>query len=132
MSRRDCASPERLSAFVLGKLPAPELTVVAEHLDVCPECDEQTAELDEMANAVVCELGQIPSSHPGTDHVETGPDAVLKPPSAAATESWGEFRIAREIGRGGMAVSTTDTTAFCICALILKSLAPRPSWEDAS
>ena len=104
MSRLDCPSPDRLSAFVLGKLPAPELTAVAEHLDVCPECEEKTAELDGMADAVVCELRQIPSSHPVTDHVETGPNAVEEAASAAATESWGEFRIVRELGRGGMGV----------------------------
>ena len=107
MSRSACPSLETLAAFALGKLPEPELSAVAEHLDVCSECEEQAARLDGMADAVVSELRRISGSSVGTDD-----DAESDAPgpgertgtAPAAIESWGEFRIVRELGRGGMGV----------------------------
>jgi WD40 repeat protein/tetratricopeptide (TPR) repeat protein len=105
MSRTDCPSLDTLSDFVLGKLSISELGTVAEHLDVCPECEQTTEELDGMADAVVSELRRIPGSDPGASGGATlaaWPPRVAGMPSA--TEDWGEFRIVREIGRGGMGV----------------------------
>ena len=105
MSRTDCPSLDTLSDFVLGKLPVSELGTVAEHLDVCPECEQKTGQLDGMADAVVSELRRIPGPDPGVagdSTVAAGRPRAAGMPSA--TEDWGEFRIVREIGRGGMGV----------------------------
>ena len=101
MSRTDCPSLDTLSDFVLGKLSVAEQGAVAEHLDVCPECEQKTGQLDGMADKVVSTLRRI-----------AGPDSaateVARPPQVAempsTIESWGEFRIVRELGRGGMGV----------------------------
>jgi WD40 repeat protein/anti-sigma factor RsiW len=105
MSSTDCPSQDRLSDFVLGKLPIPELTTVAEHLDVCPECERKTAQFDGMADGVVLKLKRIAESDP----VAAGDSSVVAPPTRVAEmpstiESWGEFRIVRVIARGGMGV----------------------------
>ena len=105
MSRTACPSEETLSAFALGDLPEPALSEVAEHLDACAECEERAARLDRAADAVVDGLRRIGESGQGTDLAGSegygsGETATLP----AATEDWGEFRIVREIGRGGMGV----------------------------
>jgi eukaryotic-like serine/threonine-protein kinase len=104
MSRTDCPSLDTLSDFVLGKLPVPELATVSEHLDVCPDCEEKLGQLDGMADAFVSEVRRVRDAEPcvdeSTDFAFPAGRAVL--PSAC--EPWGEFRIVREIGRGGMGV----------------------------
>jgi len=102
MSRTDCPSLNTLSDFVLGKLPVPELRTVAEHLDVCPECEQKAGELEGMADAVVSELKRIRATALGDATELAFPSARAELPSAL--EPWGEFRIVREIGRGGMGV----------------------------
>src|SRR5262249_34236269 len=101
MIRIACPSPETLAAFALGELPEPELSAVAEHLDACTECEERAGRLDGMADALVSELRQLPD--PGPDADEEGAEsesASASQPEAAAIESWGEFQIVRELGRG--------------------------------
>src|SRR5271157_5218677 len=105
MSRTDCPSLDTLFDFVVGKLPVPEQGTVADHLDVCPECEEKAEELDGMSDTVLSELMRIPGPAPSNprDRSVAGrrPGAADLP---SATEAWGEFRIVREIGRGGMGI----------------------------
>ena len=86
MSRTDCPSQDTLSDFVLGKLPVPELGTVAEHLEVCTECEQKTGQFDGMADAVVSELRRIPGPGPGAagnDPTEAaGPSGVGEMPRA--------------------------------------------------
>jgi serine/threonine protein kinase len=103
LNRTDCPSHERLSDFVLGKLPIPELGTVAEHLDICPECEQKTAQLERMTDDVVSELRRV--SDPGPEAAGASTEAARSPEWGEmpnVTEPWGEFRIVREIGRGGM------------------------------
>ena len=105
MSRTDCPSLSTLSDFVLGKLRFAEQSTVAEHLDVCAECEQKTGQLDGIADAVVSTLRRIAGSDAraaGAATVAAGAPRVAGMPGA--TEPWGEFRIVREIGRGGMGV----------------------------
>jgi WD40 repeat protein/predicted Ser/Thr protein kinase len=97
MSRIICPSQKTLAAFALGELPEPELSTVAEHLDACTTCEEQASRLDGIADAVVSELRKC------TDPALDG-DAGARAESGAAIESFGEFQIVRELGRGGMGV----------------------------
>ena len=105
LSRTDCPSQDRLSDFVLGKLPIPELGIVAEHLEVCPECEQMTAELEGTADQVVSDLRRIgdldTEASGGRAQAARAPGLGEMP---GVTEPWGEFRIVREIGRGGMGV----------------------------
>jgi WD40 repeat protein/tetratricopeptide (TPR) repeat protein len=119
MSRIDCPNQDTLSDFVLGKLAIHAQGTVAEHLDACTECEQRAGELDAMADGVVSVLRRISGPVPGAgdDMTEAaGPGsnaggdmtAVAHPHHAgdlaSSTERWGEFRIVREIGRGGMGV----------------------------
>ncbi len=105
MIRSICPDLGTLTAFALGELPEPELSAVAEHLDICTVCEQQAGRLDEMADEFVSELRRIPDS--GLDTVDDGAESESERASqseSAAIESWGEFRIVRELGRGGMGV----------------------------
>jgi eukaryotic-like serine/threonine-protein kinase len=105
MSRTDCPSQDTLSDFVLGKLSIPEQGTVAEHLDACPECERKTELLDGIADAVVSQLRRVPEpdTKAAGDSTEAAGSSHMGP-MPRASESWGEFRIVREIGRGGMGV----------------------------
>ncbi len=107
MSQSDCPSQETLSAFALGDLPEAELGAVAEHLDACTECEERAGGLDQVLDVVLDGLKCIRGTGQGTrpTATATGPDgsgelrAIL-----GSAEDLGDFRIVREIGRGGMGV----------------------------
>ncbi len=104
MSRTDCPSPDTLSDYVLGKIRVADLGTVAGHLEVCTECEQKIELLDGMTDDVVSELRRIR----GADTIAGDSTEVLSPSGGAdmpsATGTWGEFRIVREIGRGGMGV----------------------------
>ncbi len=105
MSHNDCPSQDTLSDFMLGKLPVTELGLVAEHLDRCAECEQKAGELETMVDEVVSELRRIPVKDQAATRDRTGSCGLPGPADLlAATEAWGEFRIVREIGRGGMGV----------------------------
>ncbi len=106
MSQGACPSLERLSAFALGLLPEPGLSEVATHLDVCADCEEQAGRLDGTADAFLSEMRRLPASLPDPESPsseETGRYGA-GPLPVVGGQSWGEFRIVREIGRGGMGV----------------------------
>ena len=106
MSRNDCPSQDTLADFVLGKLPGREADMVALHLDLCTDCEQKTGELDGTVDEVVSDLKLITARAPGCAALDpahgAGPAGPGEMPSV--TEPWGEFRIVREIGRGGMGV----------------------------
>jgi eukaryotic-like serine/threonine-protein kinase len=105
MSPIACPSPERLFAFAVGELPETELNEVAEHLDRCIRCDELAAQFDRPTDPILLGLRLIGDSGLRTltaAQVTDGWVATEDVPVLA--ETWGEFRIVREIGRGGMGV----------------------------
>ena len=102
---KTCPGQAVLSAFILGDLSESELDEVAEHLESCTECDQVASRLDAEADAVLDELRRIPNCVLRTDAAATDafPTAELES-RAIAARTWGDFRIVREIGRGGMGV----------------------------
>jgi WD40 repeat protein len=104
MSPITCPSPDLLSAFALGELPEPELCRIVEHLDACARCDEQAGRLDGTIDTILAGVRLIGQSGLGAlaDSEEDGPGETASFPAAA--EAWGDFRIVRQIGRGGMGV----------------------------
>jgi WD40 repeat protein/predicted Ser/Thr protein kinase len=105
MSPIACPSQDMLFAFAVGELPEPELTEVAEHLDLCIRCGEQASRLDRATDPILVGLKLIGDAGLRTliaaqvteGRVETEDVSHL-------AETWGDFRIVREIGRGGMGV----------------------------
>ncbi len=104
MSQNACPTQETLVDFALGKLPEPSVVEVARHLDACPACNERVERLDGASDSVFEGLKILRDSGRGTmpaDAERISPPVVsLVPPDT----SWGDFRIIREIGRGGMGV----------------------------
>jgi hypothetical protein len=105
MSRSVCPNPEELSAFVIDALTEPEFTEVVAHLEVCARCKDQVDQItglnDPVSKHVRRSLGAgedtvgEPTEAAGSD--ASGPFATVHEPS-------GDFRIIREIGRGGMGI----------------------------
>ena len=98
MCQVTCPSPAELSAFVLGKLRLPELDRVARHLDICADCEAAVESLECMSDPV---LAAIRHSGVGTKVLSSDSVTIDGPP---VPEALGDFRIIREIGRGGMGV----------------------------
>jgi serine/threonine protein kinase/WD40 repeat protein len=91
-----CPSHAALTGFVLGTLPEPELERVAGHLDGCPGCEAAVNALEGITDPIVAAI-----RHPGSS------SAALADPADDASrsllpEQFGDFRLLREIGRGGM------------------------------
>ncbi len=105
MSKIACPTLEALSAFVLGDLPEPELSEVADHLSECAECEDQVSRLESASDEIVQCLPQLAVEGRALERART---EVMGSPAAPAdpveSDSWGEFRIVREIGHGGMGV----------------------------
>lgn len=95
MIEKTCPSPAELTGFVLGTLPLMDLERVALHLDACLACDSAVAALESVSDPVVKAIR------------ESGVDSRLlagESGAVRAPELLGDFRILREIGRGGMGV----------------------------
>ena len=105
LSNIACPSPETLSAFLLGDLPETQLSEVAAHVSACAACEEQAGQLDPASDEIVECLRRLPNRDPEIPPPDADPNSSSEMPTLPpATECWGEFRIVREIGRGGMGV----------------------------
>ncbi len=105
LSNVACPSAETLSAFLLGDLPETQLSEVAAHVSGCAACEEQASRLDSASDEIVECLRRLPNCDLDARLADTDPGGSSEMPAfLAETESWGEFRIVREIGRGGMGV----------------------------
>jgi eukaryotic-like serine/threonine-protein kinase len=100
-----CPSPATLSAFLLGELPEPELTEVAEHLSLCATCETEASRLESSSDEIVGCLPRLLRREPETSVAPTEACGSSEAPALEpVTEDWGEFHIVREIGRGGMGI----------------------------
>ncbi len=98
MIEKNCPSPAELSGFILGTLPLTDLERVALHLDDCSACDAAVEAIESVSDPVV---QAIRESGVDTRLLAGEPEPAR---SARAPELLGDFRIVREIGRGGMGV----------------------------
>jgi serine/threonine protein kinase len=106
--REGCPTAEVLRAFALGDLDENEAVGVAGHLQACPSCADSVARLDGMADPVLEDLRRR-LGHTWHLSAHAAGDATLRVPFPPEGE-WGppdqlgEFRIVREVGRGGMGI----------------------------
>ncbi len=100
-----CPTLESLSAFLLGNLPETELSEVADHLSRCEACEGVVSRLESASDEIVECLRRLPNCDLEVPLADTECNSSGEMPAfPAETEGWGEFRIVREIGRGGMGV----------------------------
>ncbi|MHB1561422.1 MAG: protein kinase domain-containing protein, partial [Isosphaeraceae bacterium] len=105
MSPIACPSQERLFAFAVGELPETELAEVAKHLEQCLRCGEQARQLDRATDPILAGLRLLGDLGPSTLDAADKTYGLAGPRDVPIlTGTWGEFRIVREIGRGGMGV----------------------------
>jgi hypothetical protein len=90
-----CPSREQLSAFVLGTLSERELSELGGHLDHCRSCEESVASLEQLSDDVLAGLRRL-----GSGDRALGDWLVDRPLPAHL----GDYRVLREIGRGGMGI----------------------------
>jgi serine/threonine protein kinase len=94
VAEQTCPPWDDLSAFVLGKLPEVRLGAVARHLDECPLCEAEVASLERQSDDLLTGLrrtGAVDGA--ASRQVEVHSPALL-----------GDYRILREVGRGGMGI----------------------------
>ncbi len=98
-------SAQELSDFGLGRLPAAAAATVADHLEICPACQQAVAELPPDSF-----LGKVRAAQPGPASV-SGSRSAPGAETAALPEglppelaSYPKYRFLRELGRGGMGV----------------------------
>jgi len=94
-------STEDLSLFTSGLLPADQLAKLAEHVACCPTCWTALQEIPEKPDAFVCWLQGMGG---GSNTPPDGPGQPARQTMVLARERLGDYRLLRELGRGGMGV----------------------------
>jgi anti-sigma factor RsiW len=83
MKRMNCSQISRkLSAFMDGELDDQTSSLIGQHIERCPECQEYFGRLRKM-DALVCGL---PNIEPGTDFTSRVVSAAMRPPAFAGDE----------------------------------------------
>jgi WD40 repeat protein/Tfp pilus assembly protein PilF len=93
-----------LSAFVLGTLPETSLERIARHLDVCSECEARVQSLDQLSDPLIEGLQRRPTGSASGSGSLRASGVVRGVFAAPMPERLGDYRILRELGRGGMGV----------------------------
>src|SRR5690242_4811158 len=91
MPAADCPTPAELAAFQLGELPDEDLARVADHLDLCPACEEAARALDGVPDPTLTAYCRSARAGP-------------LPGSGAPPRAVPGYEVVEELGRGGMGV----------------------------
>jgi hypothetical protein len=97
------------NSYGLGKLDDGSAEAVNQHLEHCPVCRQRVAEMSADSFLGRIRDAQKSASHSmsgqsGSGTTRSNPTGPAQTPMAPALEQLGDYRILREIGRGGMGV----------------------------
>jgi eukaryotic-like serine/threonine-protein kinase len=100
---------QTLNSYGLGKLDDGSAEAVNQHLEHCPDCRQRVAEMSADSFLGRIRDAQKSASHSmsgqsGSGTTRSNPTGPAQTPMAPALEQLGDYRILREIGRGGMGV----------------------------
>jgi WD40 repeat protein/serine/threonine protein kinase/tetratricopeptide (TPR) repeat protein len=101
VSAQACPSADELSGFLLGTLPDADLERILQHLDGCLTCAAAVRALDDARDPVLAVFRPPPSS---PTNAGAWPGAETADSDRPLPERLGDFRILREVGRGGMGI----------------------------
>jgi formylglycine-generating enzyme required for sulfatase activity/serine/threonine protein kinase len=119
MPKSACPSPNELSAYLLGTLPAPEAERVFEHLEQCPECEVTLDGLETAGreDTLLDHLRRPPAEDPfgaepecrsalaraeGLVDPDSGRSAAVSGAEPPAVGALGEYQLLEKLGEGGM------------------------------
>jgi eukaryotic-like serine/threonine-protein kinase len=101
-----CPSQDDLLAFHLGNLPETQLDALGDHLETCLDCQGRVQKLDGASDPVLAVLGGTGDSTTticsGQQETEGFPDLLAAPTGPDEIGRFGEYRVRRLLGRGGM------------------------------
>ena len=108
MDRERCPSPEVLRAFASGDLEEAELDDLTGHLERCGACTEAVSRLDDHPDAILDDVRRRVVESAGRGSRGGADGSTVRPAAPVGAigppERLGDFRIVREIGRGGMGI----------------------------